>query len=173
MLQFHNFKAWQALLFTLALSACSASGDRPKPASPVDITFSAAKDSNPTQDGRAAPVQVTLYTLTSADNFNNSDYFSISGGSNPALQEEIKKQKQLILKPGESKTLSVELDDDVVCLGVVAAYRNIDDAHWSAVYTLPGAQPRSWYQKLIPHSDDPLKLSVALNSLSVSIKEVN
>ena len=173
MFQFHNLNAWQALFLALALSACSGSGVRPKTASPVDITFSAAKDSNPTQDGRAAPVQVTLYTLTNADNFNNSDYLTISSGSNPALLGEIKKQKQLILKPGESRALSLDLDDDVICLGVVAAYRNIDDAHWSAVYTLPEAQPRSWYQKLIPHSDDTLKLSVALNSLSVSIKEVN
>ncbi|PVZ81807.1 type VI secretion system lipoprotein TssJ [Serratia sp. S1B] len=173
MFQLHKLNTWLVLFFTLALSACGVSGERQKPHSPVELILSATKDSNPTHDGRAAPVLVTVYTLSSADNFKNSDFYTISAGSNPALQEEIKKQKQLILKPGESRTLKIDIDSDIAYLGVVAAYRNINDAHWSAIYTFKEAEPRRWYQKIVPHSENALKLSVELNKLSVSIKEVN
>lgn len=162
-----------ALLSLLLLSACSHSGDRQSEPRAVEITLQASKNCNPDRDGRAAPVQVLFYALSNADNFSNSDYLTLSTGANPALLNDIKNQQQLILKPGESRTLKLDAEKDVRYFGIAAAYRDINNAQWNAVYAPHKEKPRHWYQKLLPASDAPLELNITLDKLTVSIKEVN
>lgn len=174
MIQKRTKNRYLVILGALMLTACSASGDRQPEPKPVELVLHASKSSNPDRDGRAAPVQVLLYTLTNADNFSNSDYLTLSSGANPALLNDIKSQQQFILKPGESKTIKLdEVDKSTRFFGVAAAFRDINNARWNAVYALHKEKPRHWYQKLIPTSDKPLKLDVTLDKLSVSIKEAN
>ncbi|WP_330982219.1 MULTISPECIES: type VI secretion system lipoprotein TssJ [Enterobacterales] len=173
MMQKRAGKGVLGIVMLLALTACGSSTHQQSEPKTVEITLNAGKNCNPDRDGRAAPVQVLLFLLTNADNFNNSDYITLSTGASPALLNDTKNQQQFILKPGESRTIKLEAEKEIRFFGIAAAYRNIHDAQWNAVYSLPKEKPRHWYQKLIPMSDKPLKLAVTLDKLSVSIKEAN
>ncbi|MGU3524340.1 type VI secretion system lipoprotein TssJ [Enterobacteriaceae bacterium C23F] len=161
------------LILALMLAACSTRNEPQTTPKKVEMTFHASKNSNPDRDGRAAPVQVMLYSLVNADNFANSDFISLTNGADPALLNDIKNQQQLILKPGESRTIKLEPSGDVHFFGIAAAFRTINDARWNAVYALHPQNSRPWYHWLIPSKDEPLKLEVALDNVSVSIKEAN
>lgn len=162
-----------SVFLSLLINACSAQKESPPEERVIEMTLTAGMNSNPDRDERAAPVEVFIYALTEQDNFNGSDYFTLLAGNNPALATEIKMRKQVILKPQGEKKLDFTIDREVNFLAIVAAYRNINVAQWSALYSLPKSQSKSWYQILFPDSKAPLKVAVAVEQLSVSIKEVN
>lgn len=157
------------------MSACKAPEQDNGEATPrkVSMTLRAEKSSNPGQNGRAAPIQMIVYSLLEADNFNTSDYFTLYSVTSPELAADIKKHQKYILKPGESRQLEMNLTDDVSYIGIVAGYRDINSAQWSAIYPLPRRKPIAWYKKLVSSSPEPLKLNVVIDTLSVSIKEAN
>jgi len=162
-----------SIFLPLLINACSTQNEKTPEARAIEMTLTAGKNSNPDRDGRAAPVEVFIYALTEQDNFNGSDYFTLLAGNNPALVTEIKMRKQVILKPQGEKKLDFTVEGEVNSLAVVAAYRDINEAQWSALYSLPKQQSNAWYQIFASDSKAPLKIAVAVEQLSVSIKEVN
>lgn len=115
----------------------------------IKVTLSAAKDINRNEKGEPSPLSVAIYSLKSLDNFENSDFFSINDNTNPALKDETAKVYEGILKPGETRKVSVSPDSDAIALGITAAYREIDKAGWSEV---------------IPFEEKNKKILVAKNS---------
>lgn len=163
----------QQMVMVLLLAACSADHKTTSEPRSAELTISAGKNSNPDIHGRAAPVELFIYVMTGEDNFSSSDYFTIAKGNNPDLKADITQRKQIILKPGASRPLTLSIEKEAKYLAVVAAFRNINEAQWSALYTLPQPKKRSWYQIILPASDETLKLAVSVDQLAVSIKEVN
>lgn len=161
------------IVLVLLLTACGSNNHQAADEKNAELTIVAGKNSNPDVHGRAAPVEVFIYMLTGEDNFNSSDYFTITSGNNPELKSDITQRKQIILKPGTSRTLKFTIEKEVRYIAVVAAFRNINQAQWSALYALPNPTSRSWYQNIIPAADETLQLEVSVDQLSVSIKEVN
>lgn len=100
----------------------------------ISVTLGASSDVNPGPDGRAAPLPVQVYVLRSTGAFQSQDYFGLKGGS--AISADQVDSRSISLRPGETKQLSVNSGTDGAYLGVIAGYRNIDNANWRAVSSL-------------------------------------
>jgi type VI secretion system protein VasD len=139
---------------TLALAAC---GSAPKKHG-LEILITASADVNPDLESRASPVILHVLELTAIDEFNRADYFSLTQDDAAALGVDVVNKTELILTPGSQKSLTLELDEKVTYLGLVAGYRDIDNSRWRIAEEIrPGKTER---------------VSVSLGRDQVSIVEI-
>lgn len=166
------FKLWFLLLMVCVLPACSSSDKSSQTASEmININFVSTAQTNLDKKGQATPVRVGLYQLKALDNFQDSDFFTLTAGNDPVLNNDIAKTDSFILKPSETRTLSIKPEAGVTALGFVAAYREIDHADWQKIYTINNEDIRPWYKKMF--SKKPTTLNVSFEQSAISIKEVN
>lgn len=128
------FKSLSVTLLTLALlgllTACA--GGPPKREA-LDMQVMATADVNPDMQGRPSPVILHIMELNSTEQFNRLDYMGLTQPSGAALGAELLGKNRLVLQPGESKELPMELNPMTTAIGLVAGYRDIDNASWRKV----------------------------------------
>jgi type VI secretion system protein VasD len=112
------------------LSACA--GAPPKP-EPIDMQISATADVNPDMQGRPSPVILHIIELSSTEQFNRLDYMGLTQPSGAGLGSDLLGKNQMVLQPGETKSLPMELNAMTSAIGLVAGYRDIDNATWRKV----------------------------------------
>ncbi|MFZ4835565.1 type VI secretion system lipoprotein TssJ [Rouxiella sp. Mn2063] len=160
------------MLTVLMLSACgSQTNSAQVDTSAMRAVIVTAEDVNPNTNGQPAPINVYIYELKSVDNFKNSDFFTISGGDDPLVNNDIAKMNEFILRPGESKNLDIKPGADTIAIGVVAAYREINKSDWNKVYMLPVKVNRVWYKKILPKNER--RLQVSIHKLAISIEKMD
>lgn len=162
------------VLVTLLTIACS-SKVKPEKAEKLIVEIATAADINPNDKGVANPLRIALYTLKSTDEFQSSDFFTITEENTPSLKEQMDNVFDRIMLPSETKKIELTLDAGVAAIGIVAAYREIEQAEWKAViYPLPKKRVDPWYKKMWPGQDqqDPI-MKVRVERLSISIKEMD
>ena len=135
------------------LSACAAEGP-PKP-SQLSGSIVAAADVNPNASGRASPVVVRVYQLRSDSAFNNALFFDLFDNDQATLGAEMCSKKELSISPGQIESYSEELGLDCTHIGVMAGFRDYEQATWRAVVQVPA-------QELIP-------LEIKVDRLAVSV----
>lgn len=108
------------------LSACAGAPKREN----LGLQISAAADVNPDMQGRPSPIILHVMELNSTEQFNRLDYMGLTQPSGAALGAELLGKNQVVLQPGESKTLPMELNPMTTAIGLVAGYRDIDNAAW-------------------------------------------
>jgi len=152
----------------LALSACASSGE-PKPKEPIrlDMRVNALPDANPDDRGRAAPIVVRIYELKNDGAFNAADFFTLKTQDKTVLGDDVVKRDELQLRPGEHQTLVRRPDPATTAVGVIAAYRDLPNTVWRAVYAMPAAPDKAWYRLFTPK----LKLTIDLEAKAVKITE--
>lgn len=128
-----------AILGTVALFGCA---DTPEPPEPtvVELTLRAAPDINPSRDGRPSPVVVHVYQLQSLTTFNEADFFQLTDQAAATLGSALVAQEELVLTPGETKTIVRKFKPEARFLGVLASYRDIDHAVWRDSAQVPPNQ---------------------------------
>lgn len=102
----------------------------------IDAELAAAKDLNPDTDGRPSPLVVRLYALKSTTAFNNAGFFALYDSEAAELGDDLQNREELEIRPGQKLELEREFKDETRFLGILAAYRDIDNASWRAVYEL-------------------------------------
>nr|WP_057925019.1 type VI secretion system lipoprotein TssJ [Burkholderia ambifaria] len=152
----------------LALSACASSGE-PKPKEPIrlDMRVNALPDVNPDDRGRAAPIVVRIYELKNDGAFEAADFFTLQTQDKTVLADDVAKRDELQLRPGEHQTLVRRPDSATKTIGVIAAYRDLPNAVWRAVYAMPAVPDKAWYRLFTPK----LKLTIDLEAKAVKITE--
>ncbi|QIT55815.1 type VI secretion system lipoprotein TssJ [Aquisalimonas sp. 2447] len=104
----------------------------------TDVTITASEQANPDDSGRPSPVALKVYELKRRDTFDNLDFDAAFDNADVVLSDELLASAEFMLQPGESVTHRIDLDDDGAYVGVVAAYRQIDDARWRLVNPVEG-----------------------------------
>jgi type VI secretion lipoprotein, VC_A0113 family len=123
----------------LALSACAVNR---YVVSPYDkLTLNATNDVNPDHHGRASPITVRVYELSSRTTFDNLDFNAAFNNAGTFLSDELLSSAERVLLPGETARHRVNLNRNARYIAVVAAYRDIDRAKWKLVYPVNG----DWY----------------------------
>jgi type VI secretion system protein VasD len=112
------------------LSACA--GGPPKPEA-LDMQINATADVNPDMQGRPSPVILHIIELSSTEQFNRLDYMGLTQPSGAGLGADLLGKNQMVLQPGEAKILPMELNPQTTAIGLVAGYRDIDNATWRKV----------------------------------------
>ena len=108
------------------LSACAGAPQRES----VDMQIAATSDVNPDMQGRPSPVILHILELSSTEQFNRLDYMSLTSPSGAAMGPDLLGKTQLVLQPGDSKPMPMELNPLTTAIGLVAGYRDIDNAAW-------------------------------------------
>jgi type VI secretion system protein VasD len=92
---------------------------------------------NPDINGRPSPIVLRYYELKTASVFDNADFFALYEQDTDILGEEIKAREELEISPGESVEIEKELDMESRYIGVIAAYRDLDNAVWRGGIVTP------------------------------------
>ena len=106
----------------------------------IEADFRAAVDLNPDHEGNPSPLVVRLYELKSATAFNNIGFFLLYDNDSGELGNDLKAREELEFQPGQALLLERELELETRYIGVMAAYRDIENARWRAVLEVePGS----------------------------------
>lgn len=123
-------------LLALFLVSC-VEPSPPPPRAIVNLTVSAAENINPNASGRASPIVVRVYYLVSRTVFSEADFFALFEQEKAALGADLAASDEFVLAPGGSMALSREVRDDVRFVGLLAAFRDTDNAVWRGVAPVP------------------------------------
>lgn len=126
-----------AVLLVL-LAGCG--GPPPVPPAVVNATITVGADANAGPDGKGAPVALRLYQLVSPAGFAGAQFFAIFDKDTATLKDDIVKRDDLLLAPGQSKSLTLMPEDRAHAIGVFAAYRDYEHVVWHAVVDIPAHQ---------------------------------
>ncbi len=128
------------LYTTLLVSGCASTAAgvtkgildkvfEPAPSS-IAVTMKASKDVNPDISGRASPLVTRFYELKSLSVFNSTDFFTLYDQDVALLGDELLARDEYRFQPGEEKKLQRELQPDTRFIGIIGAYRDIENASW-------------------------------------------
>jgi type VI secretion system protein VasD len=130
----------------------------------VKAVITAAAEVNPDYKGRASPVNIIVFQLTSADTFMNEDFFSLFDAEAGVLGGDVLDRTQILLQPGEVREWNTEFSKETRFVGVIAAYRDIENAQWRSSMELPkrGFIGRMFRDNKLQITVDTLAVTVAL-----------
>lgn len=140
-------------VLALLLAACATT----PPVAKLQGSIQTSTTINPDATGRPSPVVLRIYELRAPSAFQNADFFSLYDKDSATLGQELLLREELELQPGEMRELNRELQADTRYVGVLAAFRDIDQAQWRAVTTITKGEPSSVIIKVD-------KLSVSISS---------
>ena len=107
---------------------------RPEPTpTQVSISLSASAQVNVDARGRPTPVVVRTYVLKNASAFEAADFFSLFDRDRQVLGDALLLREELVLKPGEARTLDVMEIEGGKVVAVLVAFREVDRAVWRAI----------------------------------------
>lgn len=141
----------------VAMAGIVGCSSKPKP-TVVDASIEAARDANPDRNGRPSPVVIYLYELESSQEFGSADFFALTdagGAGAPGVLN----RREFQLDPGDRMRFNEEVSPDARYLGVVAAYRDIQQARWRHSTSLLEATVN--------------ELEISIDQLTVSIRRPN
>lgn len=140
--------AMTALVF-LGLSAC---GMPPPPPTTINLTVAASATSN-----SGNPVQVKVYYLRSTPKFEGGDFFSLFNSPEATLGADLADTDNYLLTPGTDATGARSYDTAApVAIGVIAAFRSVDQPGWRAV----GA--------LAPNTANPINVTIDGTTVTIN-----
>ena len=121
-----------ALAAMLALAACQTV---PPPAPPtvVNLVVAAGPAINPNAQGVPSPVLVRVYELTSPSAFERSDFFQLLERDGETLGTALAGREEFTLTPGGTQTLTLDFGPESRFIGVLVAFRDIDNAQWRVI----------------------------------------
>lgn len=99
----------------------------------LEAAFTTSPQLNSTLSGRASPLMVRLYELKSFRTFEKADFFSLYDNDKETLGADLLEREELQFKPNEARRYPRELHAETRYIGIIAAYRNIDNATWRAI----------------------------------------
>ena len=120
------------------LSACEAAP--PPPPTIVNLSFTAAPDLNPASDGEPAPARVRVYQLATPSGFDEADFFQLLEADAATLGADLISAEEFTIPPGGQRSMTREFRPDARFVGVLVAYRDIDNAQWRASTAVPPNQ---------------------------------
>ncbi len=125
------------LVAAAALAALSACGGPPPPPPPtvVNATVTTTAEAN-----GGAPVSLRLYQLVSPAGFEAAQFFPLFNSDAATLGDDLVKRDDLLLAPGQSRTLVLSPPDRAKTVGVFAALRDYEGNAWRAVAAIPPHQ---------------------------------
>jgi type VI secretion system protein VasD len=126
-------------LLAITLAGCFSKKPKPPPPPPppTKAAIVVARDVNPDSDGRPSPIVVRLYQLKEEGAFNSASYFALSDKEQATLGPSLESREEYELQPGQTKELILEIPPEARYLGVVAAYRNLNNSKWKALSPAP------------------------------------
>lgn len=123
------------------LAGCAGKPEKPPPKLIIEI--SASEDLNPDPDGQPVPVVLRIYQLKQPGGFMGADFYSLFDKETAVLGPDLVAREEITLRPSQLLHIQRPLDPATSAVGVLAAYRAIDQSRWRAALPLtPGVNNR-------------------------------
>jgi type VI secretion system protein VasD len=103
----------------------------------AQVRMQAAQYLNPDVTGNPSPLVVTIYQLKKPFSFQQASYSALAQNSASVLGNDLVDKKVVEIRPGDHENVNQVLAQNTKYLGIVAAYRNIDQAMWRKVIKVP------------------------------------
>jgi len=127
--------ARRLLLVGPALLSVASCGGPPAPAV-VELSIRARADLNPDATGTPVSVAVRLYSLTARGRFSSADAYALMDRERATLGDESAGSEEVVVRPGETRNLTLAPKLGVRYLGVAVLFRDIDRAQWRAIASI-------------------------------------
>jgi type VI secretion system protein VasD len=95
------------------------------------------QNANPDVNGRPSPIVVRVYELRALAAFNGADFFSLFDRETETLGADLVGREEYQLRPAETVPYQRQLQPDTKFMAVVAAFRDLEHAHWREVAPVP------------------------------------
>ena len=148
------------LLSLTLLSGCDSvpfMGDDEEEPKITTLNFKVGDKVNPDPNGNSLPVVVRIHELSSRTLFDANDFFSLFEKPEEILGADMIGKEEFEFTAGKKLKHERELASATRFIGILVAYRDIDNARWRAVI------------KVDPKADK--KFLVALENLSIYTEE--
>jgi type VI secretion system protein VasD len=129
-----------ALGLIAAVLFAGCAGPREAPPTVAEMTFRASANLNPGVTGQPAPLVVRVYELAAAGNFTDSDFFALFDSDTAVLGADQLGREELRLVPGAERRINKTVQPGTRFIGIMAAYRQIDQVRWREVVELRAEQ---------------------------------
>ena len=120
-------------LTTLAMLASCSSLSPYSSMTKLNLKLTASDELNPDLNGRPSPVVVRLIELKHPVAFENADFFSLYERAKESLAPDMVTSEELEMRPGETVSLKLSVEEGSRYVGVLAAYRDLSGSQWRYV----------------------------------------
>ena len=103
------------------------------PATEIRASVRSSVDLNPDLKGKPSSLYAILYELKTPNAFNSSSFFELYDEEVADLEKEMVRKEEIEIEPGFSFNLERKLKPEARFIGILAAYRDIDNAQWRAL----------------------------------------
>lgn len=117
--------------FSVILLGCTAVNLVVEPY--ADLEILSMYDINPDSNGRPSPVVVYIFELSESTLFESQDFFSIYENYEKVLGPDLVNKYEVSLTPGQKETYSTSMSPKTEYLGIIAAFRDIENSNWRQV----------------------------------------
>jgi type VI secretion system protein VasD len=108
---------------------------------PEDVTLKGRMEAvatvNPDGQGRPSPLVIKIYQLKAKDKFELAEFFPLFDQPEATLGADMLAVEDLMMVPGEVRPFEGEFDPQTRFIGVIASFRNINQAQWRSVVPMP------------------------------------
>lgn len=143
------------LSFVVVLGGCVVANAVVEPGTRLRIA--PTENINPDSNGRSSPLVVRVYELAAKNAFQNADFFNLYDDMEQTLGNDLIAMEEIVITPGKVHKHPMRLNWQTRYIGVMAAFRDIEDAQWRV---LAEADPRDYD-----------KISVTIDSLTLKRSE--
>lgn len=126
-----------------------------KPVPQLNMRIAAKADANRDSEGKPLAIVVRVYELKSEGVFTKADFFSLYDHDSTVLGGDLITRDEMTLAPEQFLPINRPLNADATCIGVIAAFRDIDRARWRDV------------MRLNPSQNNSLQIEVGANAVSI------
>lgn len=160
------------LILSALLMGCATPRKRDV-ATPFTLTLDVSASVNPDSLGRPAPILVGVYDLKTSAAFSSAGFASLQDHAKASLGDDLVAFEQMILRPGEQRTIEWPVNAQTHALGIVAGYRELDRSVWRTVVALPVATDEPRRFSLWPVEPPRLVLRATLGERGIVVNTTN
>lgn len=154
-----------AALALVVVSATPSAGAKPVGELTAEIVV--LPDVNPDFRGRPSPVRLRIIQLRATSAFESADFFAIAEDEAAALGGDYISHATLLVKPEENTEIVLDIDPEATHVGVVAAFRDIENAAWWGVAEVPD---RRFLRRVRLKKPPQLRIEVGALSVTVTVE---
>ena len=141
---------------SLSLGSCDIFSSQPE----AKFSVQAAQYLNPNVYGAPSPVVLSFYELKTPYPFKNATFFQLNQNAAAVLGDSLIDKQTVEVRPNSSQRVTEVLSPNTQYIGIVAAYRNLDQAVWREVIKLNPKQKHT-----------SISINLESQSLVVNVKQ--
>lgn len=129
-------------LVAALLAACGTSPTK------LSLDIAASGTLNPNSEQQPSPVVLRVYELKTPDGFNGAGFFDLFDNDTKTLGGDLLGKREFEIAPGQKTTYNNDISPESQYVGILAGYRDIDNATWRTTAPVKAETTNSFVLRL-------------------------